>query len=168
MPEVDGLEATRRIRTREAELDRTPAFIIALTAHAMPSDREQSRAAGMNGFLVKPIPMESLRRALAAVPRLSMESSTDDRATVTVADAAFTRFATARAELNRASPEQWREIDQMLGGDSQLASEIVLLLRTEAIRLWQDLDANLSNRQAREVRRAAHTLKSNLRNVGAQ
>ncbi len=51
MPEVDGLEATRRIRAQESEQGSAAVHIIALTAHAMPSDREQTRAAGMNGFL---------------------------------------------------------------------------------------------------------------------
>ncbi len=64
MPEVDGLEATRRIRAAESLAQVDPIHIIALTAHAMPSDREQARAAGMNGFLVKPIPMDTLRQAI--------------------------------------------------------------------------------------------------------
>lgn len=164
MPEVDGLEATRRIRAREGELGRSQTHIIALTAHAMPSDREQSRAAGMNGFLVKPIPMESLRRALANVPQLSIAVGEADRSVDATTLLNRTK-ATIQVELNRVNLEQWRDIDQMMGGNSQLAGEIVSLLRTEAVRLWQDLQASVSLRQAREVRRAAHTLKSNLRNV---
>lgn len=164
MPEVDGLEATRRIRARETETAREPVHIIALTAHAMPSDREQSRVAGMNGFLVKPIPMETLRRALAAVPQLGAEMphavlETDGQSHLESKNAAVL------AELNGAGLEQWRDIDELMGGNAQLAYEIVSLLRTEANRLWLELQANVESRQAREVRRAAHTLKSNLRNV---
>jgi len=65
MPGMDGLEAARRIRAMEAEdgAPRTP--IIALTANAAAEDREDSLAAGMDGFLVKPLDRERLTAALA-------------------------------------------------------------------------------------------------------
>ncbi|CAN7384368.1 response regulator [Massilia sp. LjRoot122] len=52
MPEMDGLAATRAIRS-DARLRELP--IVAMTAHALPSDREQSRLAGMNDHVTKPI-----------------------------------------------------------------------------------------------------------------
>jgi signal transduction histidine kinase/DNA-binding response OmpR family regulator len=61
MPRVDGFEATMRIRAREAG-DRTP--IVALSASAMPEDRERCRAAGMDDHVAKPISLGDLRRVV--------------------------------------------------------------------------------------------------------
>ncbi|MCO5762199.1 MAG: response regulator, partial [Chromatiaceae bacterium] len=67
MPQLDGLETTRRIRARWPG----PAgpTIIAMTANAMRGDREQCLAAGMDGYIAKPVDREELRAALAN-PRL--------------------------------------------------------------------------------------------------
>ncbi len=69
------------------------------------------------------------------------------------------------SELARATDAQWREIDLIMGGNVSLSKEIVILLKSEVPRLWQELDSAITSHQAREARRAAHTLKSNLRNV---
>ncbi len=65
MPGVDGLEAARRIRAVEAESGSPRTRIIALTANAFDEDREACLAAGMDGFLVKPLDRERLAAALA-------------------------------------------------------------------------------------------------------
>jgi signal transduction histidine kinase/CheY-like chemotaxis protein len=64
MPGMDGLETTRRLRAlqQSGRLRRFP--IIALTAHAMASDRQASLAAGMDEHLTKPVQMEQLRTVL--------------------------------------------------------------------------------------------------------
>ena len=61
MPDMDGLEATRRIREMEAARGLTPTPIIAVTAHASGSSAEQCRAAGMNDHIPKPIMFDALR-----------------------------------------------------------------------------------------------------------
>jgi signal transduction histidine kinase/ActR/RegA family two-component response regulator len=63
MPEMDGLEATRQIRSQAGPNAQTP--IVALTANAMQSDQEACRAAGMNDFLSKPLNRQRLADCLA-------------------------------------------------------------------------------------------------------
>jgi PAS domain S-box-containing protein len=69
MPDVDGIEATRRIRAAEAEREAARTPVIALTANAFDEDRDACLAAGMDGFLAKPLDRERLEAALATVKR---------------------------------------------------------------------------------------------------
>src|SRR5208282_1599786 len=68
MPEMDGMEATRMIRRLESEL-KAPRHvpIIALTANAIKGDRELCLAAGMDGYVTKPIAAEEVLTAIQAV-----------------------------------------------------------------------------------------------------
>jgi len=59
MPEMDGFEATKRIREKE-QASGTHQPIIALTAHAMQGDEERCLAGGMDGYVTKPIKLEDL------------------------------------------------------------------------------------------------------------
>jgi TMAO reductase system sensor TorS len=66
MPEMDGFEAVAAIRAAELETGtRTP--VIALTAHAMSGDRERCLAAGMDGYLTKPVKLAQLVEAIDSV-----------------------------------------------------------------------------------------------------
>ena len=67
MPGMDGLEAAQRIRAAEAGHDDPRTPIIALTANAFSDDREACLAAGMDGFLVKPLDRERLAEVLDEV-----------------------------------------------------------------------------------------------------
>jgi len=68
MPEMDGFEATRSIRSLEVERGLAPVRIVALTANAMQGDREQCLAAGMDDYVPKPATLAALKAALERQP----------------------------------------------------------------------------------------------------
>ena len=76
MPEVDGLEATRRIRGDMASLSRSTP-IVGLTAHALPEEQEELRRAGMEECLIKPLRSRNLRDLVDRFGGASMKN--DDR-----------------------------------------------------------------------------------------
>lgn len=71
MPEVDGLQATRAIRS-ELSRGRQP-WIVAMTASVLVEDRDACQAAGMDDYLAKPVRQDLLAAALEAAPRLSID-----------------------------------------------------------------------------------------------
>ncbi|HSX69739.1 MAG TPA: ATP-binding protein, partial [Pseudomonas sp.] len=81
MPRMDGLEATRRIRTHEEAhgLQRTP--VIALTASVLEQDRRAAREAGMDGFASKPLEMNKLLAEIARVIGLTPTQADQPAAT---------------------------------------------------------------------------------------
>jgi len=68
MPEMDGLAATRAIRLLGLPTNAIP--IIGLTANAFQSDEEACLEAGMDGFLAKPVTLDRLSAAIAAVTQI--------------------------------------------------------------------------------------------------
>ena len=82
MPEMNGYEATRKIRELEVEQTLRPTQIIAMTASAMAEDRELCLAAGMNDFTTKPIDQQALKAALARAKNRSNHTSNGSQAPV--------------------------------------------------------------------------------------
>jgi PAS domain S-box-containing protein len=146
MPELDGLDATRRI-CEQWPAERRP-HIIAMTANALPEDREACFAAGMNDYVAKPIRAEELARALKRAKPIA--ASPDENS------------EEANVDLDAAALRNLRD----LGGDEFLA-EVVDAFLSDAPELMATLRRSLDEQNAEELRRAAHTLKSNGSTLGA-
>jgi CheY-like chemotaxis protein len=147
MPELDGLEASRRIHERWPS-DTRPR-IVAMTANALPEDREACFAAGMDDYVAKPIRAEELAAALTRVKPVRRNAEVSGQAV----DISF----------DAAAHDSLRE----LGGDDFLA-EVVDAFLADAPALVATLRRALDQNDADELRRAAHTLKSNGSTLGAQ
>jgi CheY-like chemotaxis protein len=146
MPELDGLDASRRI------CERWPADvrprIIAMTANAMPEDREACFAAGMDDYVAKPIRPNELAKALSRARRL------EDRGTPHAQGAA--------ANLDASAVESLRD----LGGE-EFVAEVIDTFLSDAPALMETLRTTYEQGQTEGLRRAAHTLKSNGQTFGA-
>jgi PAS domain S-box-containing protein len=138
MPELDGLEATRRIHERWAS---ERPQIIAVTAGAMSEERDRCLAAGMDDYLSKPIRIEELSAALGALRSAASLSASAIDAPV------LTRL---RDSLGEAATVE--VIETFLAEGPQLVSAL-----REAV----------ERGDSAELRRAAHTLKSNAATFGA-
>lgn len=69
MPGVDGYEATKQLKEKES-VKQIP--VVALTAHALPGDKEKCLAAGCNGFITKPIDIKTFEQQI--MPYLNLTS----------------------------------------------------------------------------------------------
>src|SRR5262245_3001762 len=138
MPEMDGFEATRRIREREQTTgDHVP--IIAMTAHAMKGDRERCLEEGMDGYISKPLRPNELFESvesLAAVARAGSKPAAPP------CDEAMPPFDEAIALRS-------------VGGDRELLSEIIEAFLEECPRLTAALAAAILRGDAAAAHLAA-------------
>ncbi|MDQ3993282.1 MAG: PAS domain S-box protein, partial [Actinomycetota bacterium] len=147
MPEMDGLEATRRIRDEWPD-DERPR-VIAITANAMQGDREMCLAAGMDDYLSKPIRPEELSAALARTEPVDRAAGVPPEQ----GDASIDRAALKQIEASV--------------GDAAFVGELIDTFLADAPALLATLRRSQEQKDADAVRRAAHTLKSNGRTFGA-
>jgi signal transduction histidine kinase/CheY-like chemotaxis protein len=151
MPEMDGFEATARIRRAEGEGGRrTP--IIALTAHAMKGDRERCLEAGMDGYVTKPLRAAELFEAISRVVPPGPAPGP---------------APTAGGSLP-AGAIDWADALKRAGGDPELLRELVRLFLKEHPRWLAVLREALAAGSAAALRDAAHSLKGALGTLAAQ
>jgi len=176
MPEVDGLEATMRIREIEATAGgHIP--IIAMTAHAMTGDREMCLRAGMDDYASKPINRDALFATIERVVREARRTAGSPQETKAAA-APATRAAAPPAASDAIaglSEEDLREptfalneLLERLGGDRAMACEIAEISIQSMPDLIKPLREAVERGEAAEIRERAHAIKSSLGNIGAR
>ncbi|STR23355.1 Signal transduction histidine-protein kinase BarA [Janthinobacterium lividum] len=159
MPEMDGFEATRRLRRMESEQGRSRTPIIALTANAILGDRELCLDAGMDDYLAKPYTRAALLAMLARWrPSPSAPAPAETVETVETA-------AAPGAILDAAALQNLRAMRRP--GRPDVLGRIIDLFYSDAPRLLGQLEVAAEASDAAALQLAAHTLKSSCANVGA-
>jgi signal transduction histidine kinase/DNA-binding response OmpR family regulator len=159
MPVLDGFEATRLIRIREAAEGCVRTPVVALTAHVVGSAADAWRNAGMDGVLYKPFTLAGLadcirgfaRPADTGIPAEALTHAVSEAASVSLLD------ASVLAELR-----------EMTSGSQAVVDRIINLYTTQASACLKDLAEAMKGNDLDQFARAAHALKSMSYNVGAR
>jgi PAS domain S-box-containing protein len=154
MPEMDGYEATRRIRNPDASVMNPAVPIIAMTAHAMKGDREKCIASGMDDYLPKPVQPKELAEMVArwlGKARRKKEKT-------------GTRSAKSRNGKNGMNPPgdkvfNLSEMMERIMGDEELAREIIGAFLHDIPGQILALQSYLESGEAAAVQRQAHSIK---------
>ena len=164
MPEMDGFEATRRVRRMEAQQGRDRTPIIAVTANAILGDRELCLDAGMDDYLAKPYTRAALLAVLARWRPASAAPKAAQTPAVTV-PAVQQAPAEPAALLDAAALQNLRAMRRP--GRPDVLGRIIDLFYSDAPRLLGQLEVAAGASDAAALQLAAHTLKSSCANVGA-
>ena len=151
MPEMDGLEATRNIRKLAHPL-KSSVPVLALTAHALVSDRQRCLEAGMDDYLSKPFKASDL---IAKIESL-VENQSSDRAVINSAGG-----------TNRNGIVDWAQAFDTVGGDRQLLCELIEVFLRERDGLVSNLAVAIDESNEGAIRRCAHTIKGTMNHLGA-
>jgi CheY-like chemotaxis protein len=183
MPEMDGVEATRRIRHGEVVSEQPR--IIAMTAHALKGNREQYLAAGMDDYVSKPVRIEELVKALYKCQPLQSQANgslTEPWATsVTTTTDSMTHhhWNSSNVHLldvpsnsvvktkNNDWPINMDLLKETIGPDAgEMLAQMLPLFFEEAQALIAALKEAIKAGDLQELKKAAHTLKGSSASLG--
>jgi signal transduction histidine kinase/DNA-binding response OmpR family regulator len=154
MPQMDGYETARRIRSPNSGVHNFNIPILAVTAHAMRGDREKCLAAGMNDYLPKPIEPVQLAAVLARLLPATPRSSTNS----------------IPADASRPAPPavfDEKELVARLSGDQALARAVVAGFLSDAPSQLRALQKLIEAGDAQAAALQAHSLKGASATVSA-
>jgi signal transduction histidine kinase/DNA-binding LytR/AlgR family response regulator len=160
MPEMDGLEATRIIRERQKNNEIHPHYrgriiVVAMTAHAMQSDRDKCLAAGMDDYLPKPIRPSDIRGMIekwALTADLAPE----------IKPAIAPKIETTATE----PPVEMQRLNDLTDNSVENLRELVEMYCQQTGQQFMQIDAALAANKAEEVRRVAHSCAGSSATLG--
>jgi len=171
MPELDGLEATRRIRQRQSDPAAHPHFkqsviIVAMTANAMQGDREKCLAAGMDDYLPKPVRPEALQAMLELHGKSLSKPATPSASPLENPPAPPTDSAQPILTLLPAPaapspvvdpPVDIERLNDFAGGNIENFNELVALYLKQTTEQLEQIRAAVSEKDAERTSRVAHS-----------
>jgi CheY-like chemotaxis protein len=156
MPDMDGFEATTRIREKENVHEHLP--IIAMTAHAMKGDREHCLQAGMDDYVSKPIKAEELYSALARLFGKGAE--------MTGVSAQVAATPMIPPPLDPQTIDHLRQLAQ--AGDPAVLQEVFQAYLRDGRKYIAAIHQAVEAGDAKKLKQAAHALKGSSATIGAQ
>jgi signal transduction histidine kinase/HPt (histidine-containing phosphotransfer) domain-containing protein/BarA-like signal transduction histidine kinase len=165
MPEMDGLEATRVIRERQKDSAARPNYqsrilIIAMTAHAMQTDREKCLAAGMDDYLAKPIRPKDVRDAIERwAPQIVPAAA---RPAPDVATAAVVVQAVPAGE----PPVDMPRLADLTDGNMESMRELIDMFYEQTTQQLNQIEDAVRANQPADVGHVAHSCKGACATLG--
>jgi two-component system sensor histidine kinase BarA len=166
MPEMDGFEATRRIRDLQQQNGDAPSHIVALTAHVSGPEADRWQESGMDGYLAKPFTLQGLAATLSAVQPALATQEAAPAATEAPRSPEPTPAALPEVELVSPSTLELMQTLSATGGVA-MAERVFRMYFEHAEPAIRDLDAKLQGGNAKEIAASAHALKSMSHSSGA-
>jgi PAS domain S-box-containing protein len=149
MPQMNGLEATRRIRAHEQKQSLPPVPIVAFTANVLESYREECREAGMDDYLPKPLRKQDLIAMLGKTFSLAVATPPPP----------------SRKPQNK--PLDTAVLDSLYPLMGQQITEVLEIFASDTGQRLSAMEQAISDNDLKEVERLAHSAKSGAGNIGA-